>query len=199
MLPRIMIGKYFQSFKIYQEVKVMKGITKVIIKMSLVALLMSVMCSMSFAVDPIKKPNVDTRKLKDAKIKLSTDLSVDGIFASRCACDLSDVNALYMNGIYVTVSNNYQKSGGAATGGTLKVTYHDLVAGHLKTVTKTVPTLKPYPTNPWTMQEFPVVTTPVLIKKSVGITAEFKSNSGVGDPKLSNNKKTVKECSVMVY
>jgi hypothetical protein len=104
-----------------------------------------------------------------------------------------------MNGINVAVSNNHMKPGGASTGGTLKVTYHDLIAGHLKTVTKTVPTLNPHPTNPWAILEFPVVTTPVLVKKSVGVKAESMPSGPVVDPNLNNNVKKVHRCNVMAY
>jgi hypothetical protein len=135
-----------------------------------------------------------------AAIAGSTDLKVDGIFGPNCKCDISDVDAVYMGRINVTVSNNYQKSGGLATQSELTVTYHDLRSGQLVTVKKQLPVIKPYPTNPWVLQEYQVVTSPVLVKKSVGIKAEIKPTSpGVSDSDNSNNSMTVRKCEVMIY
>jgi hypothetical protein len=150
------------------------------------------------------KPAAQATQLKPAaqlaQVNRTTDLKVDGIFDGQCKCDLADVDALYMSRIAVTVSNNYQQSGGAASTSLLTVTYFDLKLGRQVTQTKNLSALSPHPTNPWVVQETPVVTSPVLIKKSAGIRAEVKPTSpGVTDSNLSNNAMVEHDCKVMVY
>ena len=162
---------------------------------------MSLAVSVSFAGPQVKE--IDTAPISGGlnvppvRVRPKTDLKVDGIWGGGCKCDLRDVGAIYMGKIKVSVSNNYQQSGGVATGGILKVTYYDLTAGQLKTVTKTIPTLKPYPTNPWA-RGIIVVNSPILAKRSVGIKAEFQPSAPVIDSNPANNIMTVYKCNVLV-
>jgi hypothetical protein len=144
----------------------------------------------------IKK--VDTARLQ---LNLKTDLRVDVIHSSRCSnCDLPGIDAFYMGNILVDVSNHKVGAVGAAAESILTVTYFDLMQGQMVTVTKNLPKMHPYPTNPWTLQRYVVVNTPVLVKKSVGIKAEIKPKStNITDPVPANNIKIVKQCMVMVY
>ena len=128
------------------------------------------------------------------KLPPRADLKVDVIHAYRCACDLDGVDAFYMSNIMVDLSNG----SGVATTSTLTVTYYDVLAGP-QTVSKSISSLNPYPTNPWALQRFVVVSHPVLVKKSVGIKAEIKPTSPTTDSNPANNIKVVKRCDVMVY
>ena len=144
----------------------------------------------------IKK--VDAARLQ---LKLKTDLRVDVIHSSRCAsCDLPGIDAFYMGNILVDVSNHKAAGVGVPTESILKVTYFDLMQGQMVTVTKNLTKMHPYPTNPWTLQRYTVVSNPVLVKKSVGIKAEIKPRpTNITDPVPANNIKIVKKCMVMVY
>ncbi|MCP5052138.1 MAG: hypothetical protein GY940_33535 [bacterium] len=147
---------------------------------------------------------VSPQKLKipagKLQLKFRTDLRVDVIHSSRCKCDLSDVNAFYMANIMVDVSNHKTGGVGAATASVLTVKYFDMNQGRMVTVTKNLAVLNPYPKNPWTFQRVVVVNRPVLVKKSVGITAVIKPKSTrVSDPVPANNRKIVRKCSPMVY
>ena len=148
-------------------------------------------------INPKIKTNLKVRKFQ---LKLSTDLRVDVIHASRCKCDLSDVGAFYMSNIMVDVSNHKLRGVGTTTESVLTVKYFDMNRGRMVTITKNLPRMNPYPKNPWTLQRFMVVNHPVLVKTSVGITAEIKpKTSNVSDPVPANNKKTIKRCSPMIY
>lgn len=144
----------------------------------------------------IKK--VDAARLQ---LNLKTDLRVDVIHSSRCSnCDLPGIDAFYMGNILVDVSNHKAAGVGAPTESILTVTYFDLMQGQMVTVTKNLPKMHPYPTNPWTLQRYTVVNSPVLVKKSVGIKAEIKpKTTTITDPVPANNIKIVKQCMVMVY
>jgi hypothetical protein len=144
----------------------------------------------------IKK--VDTARLQ---LNLKTDLRVDVIHSSRCAnCDLPGIDAFYMGNILVDVSNHKVGAVGAATESILTVTYFDLMQGQMVTITKNLPKMHPYPTNPWVLQRYSVVNNPVLVKKSVGIKAVIKPKpTNITDPVPANNTKIVKQCMVMVY
>ena len=115
-----------------------------------------------------------------------SDLGVRAIVAQSCKCDLGDVDALYVNKIKVRVYNSYP--GNRTTAGTLKVTYHDLRSGMLKTVTKPVPSVA-------IGGEVDViaVNSPVLVKKSVGIKAEVIATT-VPDANNTNNTRTWMPC-----
>jgi hypothetical protein len=105
-----------------------------------------------------------------------------------------------MGNILVDVSNHKVGRVGAATESILTVTYFDLMQGQMVTITRNLPKMNPYPTNPWVLQRYPVVNNPVLVKKSVGIKAEIKpKTTAVTDPVPANNIKIVKKCMVMVY
>lgn len=144
----------------------------------------------------IKK--VDASRLQ---LRLKTDLRVDVIHSSRCQnCDMPGIDAFYMANILVDVSNHKVGGVGAPTESILTVTYYDLMQGKMVTVTKNLPKLHPYPTNPWTLQRYTVVNHPVLVKKSIGIKAVIKPKSTkITDPVPGNNVKIVKKCMVMVY
>lgn len=142
-------------------------------------------------------PRLQTKKLQ---LLLRTDLRVDVIHSSRCKCDLDDVNAFYMANIMVDVSNHKAGNAGVATESVLTVTYYDMNQGKMVTITKNLAKMNPYPTNPWTMQRYVVVNTPVLVKKSIGIKATIKPKaSNISDPVPANNTKIIKKCQVMVY
>lgn len=149
----------------------------------------------------VKKPQT-IKKVDAARLQLNlkTDLRVDVIHSSRCPCELPGVNAFYMANIMVDVSNHKVGGVGAPTESILTVTYFDLMQGKMVTITKNLPKMNPYPTNPWTLQRFVVVNTPVLVKKSLGIKAVIKPKStSITDPVPVNNTKIVKKCMVMVY
>jgi hypothetical protein len=148
-------------------------------------------------------PRATITKIDTAKLQLNfkTDLRVDVIHSSRCPnCDLPGIDAFYMTNILVDVSNYKVGGVGAAVESILTVTYYDLMQGKMVTVTKNLPKLNPYPTNPWTLQRYTVVNHPVLVKKSVGVKVEIKPKaSNVTDPVPANNVKIIKTCLVMVY
>ncbi len=140
---------------------------------------------------------IDASRLQ---LRLQTDLRVDIIHAYRCACDLPGVDAFYMGNIMVDVSNHKVSGRGAKTESILTVTYFDLMQGQMVTITKNLPAMNPYPTNPWTLQRYVVVNSPVLVKKSVGIKAVIKPKpTNITDPVPANNTKIIKKCQVMVY
>jgi hypothetical protein len=147
---------------------------------------------------PTTLTRVDTTKLQ---LQFKTDLRVDAVHSSRCLnCDLPGIDAFYMANILVDVSNYKVGGVGAAAESILTVTYYDLMAGKMETVTRELSRLNPYPANPWTLQRYTVVNHPVLVKKSTGVKAEIKPKSSqVMDPVPVNNVKIVKKCLVMVY
>lgn len=142
-------------------------------------------------------PTIDKTKLT---AKFKTDLRIDVVHSSRCACALPGVDAFYMANIMVDVSNHKTSGVGAATESILTVTFWDLMQNKSVTITKNLPKLHPYSTNPWTLQRYVVVNSPVLVKKSVGIKAVIKPKTLlVFDPVPANNIKIVKKCQIMVY
>ncbi len=144
-----------------------------------------------------QKLKVPVSKLR---LKFRTDLRVDVIHSSRCKCDLGDVNAFYMANIMVDVSNHKKGNVGTAAASVLTVKYFDMNRGRLVTITKNLAVMNPYPKNPWTFQRVVVMNRPVLVKRSVGITATIRPKSkNVADPVPANNKKVVRKCSPMVY
>lgn len=122
------------------------------------------------------------------------DLRVDIIHSSSCGCDLPGVDAFYVANILVDVSNG----SGASTASKLTVTYYDLNSGP-KTIVKDIPSLNAYPTNPWALQRFTVLSQPALIKKSTGIKAEIQPVAPVTDSNPANNVKVTNKCDIMVY
>ncbi|MCP5104254.1 MAG: hypothetical protein GY950_12780 [bacterium] len=176
-------------------------------KLLIVFICVAFVVSMTYlpAQQQIKK--VQTQKLRpiDGRLvlRLKADLRVDIIHASRClGCerDFSGVNAFYAGNIMVDVSNHKVGGVGASTESILTVTYFDLMQGRMVTVTKNLPKMHPYPTNPWTLQRYVVVNHPVLVKKSVGIKAVIKPKAtNITDPVPANNMKIVKKCQIMVY
>jgi hypothetical protein len=178
----------------------MKRVTIIGLIVSLMTIFLAV--TISYGAPPVvQKPLVQQAPKVPRQVlqKPSTDLKVDAVHAYRCKCDLGDVDAFYMGNIMVNVSNNYMQSGGVSTAATITVTYHDLSAGHPVTVTKNIPTLNPYPTNPWALQGFVVVDHPVLVKRSGGIRAEIQPTGIAGDSNPANNIMIVRDCSIIVY
>lgn len=144
------------------------------------------------------KPGTQLIQRGDLVLKLNADLRVDYIHSSNCPnanCELVGVDALYLPNIMVDISNGK----GSAAESDVEVSYFDLMQGRMVTVIKPAARMNPYPTNPWTMQRFVVVNNPVLIKKSVGVRARITPKGGVTELDPSNNEKTIKQCSVMVY
>lgn len=182
---------------------------KVVTTISLMFICAIFVFSLSFAEQPMQmKEQVQKPVTPGLKppISYKTDLAVDNIYAANCKtnCDLNDVDAFYMNKIIVTVSNG---SGGVEVSAEVKITYYDLGQGRSVTVTKTISSIKPYPTNPWVV-DVTMVDRPVLVKKSTGIRAEVKPIrpfpgtdiiGTVTDSNPSNNVKTVHQCDVMIY
>lgn len=116
------------------------------------------------------------------------DLGIGQISSVRaCKCDLDDVDALYMGGIEVEVINHGPRG---RAGGTLRVRFHNLSTGRSQTITRQVPVLDSHRNT-----RVVVVENPVLVKKSVGITAEIILPRGVRDSNLANNVKTIHSCS----
>ena len=163
----------------------MKNLLKPVFKHSVLLGLIGV-TSVSFA-DPPQSTQLQLPKGKfHMEIIKKSDLSSRNIIAQSCKCDLKDVDALYMNKIKVRVGNNYP--GNRATAGTLKVTYHDLRSGMLKTVTKPIPSVKI-----GTSVYVTAVNGPVLVKRSVGIKAEVIATT-VPDTNSANNVVTERNC-----
>lgn len=120
------------------------------------------------------------------KVMLTSDLEVRNIFAQACKCDLTDVDALYLNTIKVRVGNF--APGNAATEGLLVVTYHDLRTGAPASVTRPIPRL-----NVGQSVEIVAVSGPVLAKRSVGIKAEVRATTTT-DRFAGNNTKIERNC-----
>ncbi|NWF93655.1 MAG: hypothetical protein HXY46_12105 [Syntrophaceae bacterium] len=168
----------------------MKKSIVALIKIGLLAAYLTLTSFPSFAIDPTKVSPVDPKTLREPIPKPTTNLGVDNIYASFCKCDLSDLDAFYMNQIIVYVSN-HPPSGGSgirSAKGVLKVTYHDLIKGRVETVIRDVevPLGVSLP--------FGVVTGPVLVKKSLGVKAEVEISGFAVDSYPANNVKTVREC-----
>ncbi len=146
-------------------------------------------------------PAIEARSPAVAAVKPATqaDLSVTAIHASRCKSDLSDVDAFYMGDINVNVAKRDISTPASARTepsvvvGTLKVTYHDLLAGRVVTQNLMIANSN--------IGSVAVVRTPVLVKKSVGIKAEFLLNPlyATTDPNTANNVLIKNECQVLIH
>lgn len=125
----------------------------------------------------------------------TVDLAVVDIYAHNCACELQGVDALYFNKIQVEISAQFKFAvSDSAVIGLLKVTYFDLMSG--RNESREV-MLQAYLFRRGPTALVDVVTTPLLIKKSVGVTAEVKvAGEATRDPNPANNKKTVNICKV---
>jgi hypothetical protein len=131
-----------------------------------------------------------------AQPKRSADLKVDNIYAGNCACDLAGVDALYMRDISVHFSGTikFLTTPGDVVA-TLKLTYFDLMLGRSETRTVMIQAGHLARGSGQAL----MVSGPVLIKKSIGVTAEIMPAGLVEvDPNLTNNKKKVTECSVFL-
>jgi hypothetical protein len=162
------------------------------------AFMVTVLQAQQKVITPKTRTNLKVQK--KLVLRLKTDLRVDVIHSSRCKCDLRDVGAFYMANIMVDVSNHKVAGVGASTESILTVTYFDMNQGRMVTVTKNLPKMHPYPTNPWTLQRYVVVNHPVLVKAGTGIKAVIKSKAtNISDPIPGNNIKMLHKCQVMVY
>ncbi len=130
-----------------------------------------------------------------AQPKVQADLGVEGIYAYSCACDLPGVDALYVNKITVEVSAKLKvRVDDSAVIGNLKVTYHDLMTGRLETRTAM---LQAYLFRGRSSNIVEMVSSALLIRKSVGITAEVQPAGAVSsDPNPANNIKKENVCRV---
>jgi hypothetical protein len=130
-----------------------------------------------------------------AQPKVQADLGVEGIYAYSCACDLPGVDALYMNKITVEVSAKFKaRLDDSAVIGTLKVTYYDLMTGRLET---RAVMLQAYLFRGRSSNVVEVVSSAVLIKKSVGVRAEVQASGAISsDPNPANNVKKENVCRV---
>jgi hypothetical protein len=162
--------------------------------MGVIAITLIMMSSPSFARE---------FSLERVRLRTEADLSVTAIFAYGCKCDLSDVDILYMGGISVDIGKRDISTPEAirrepsAVVGILTVTYHDFLAGRL--VTRTLSPQNHHFTGGVGTVE--IISRPVVIKKSVGIRAEFRLNTpGYADvdPNSGNNVMTKYTCEIMV-
>lgn len=123
------------------------------------------------------------------------DFGVEEIYAYGCACDLPGIDALYFNKVQVEVSATIKFSAADSDViGILKVSYFDLMKGRTEThqVMLQANLFRGRKTN-----LVDVVAVPILVKKSVGITAEVKvSGAATADPNLANNVKKQDTCKV---
>ncbi len=146
------------------------------------------------------KPKIKKIDKAHLQLVLKTDLRVDVVHSSRCACDLRGVDAFYMGNIMVDVSNHKTGNLGVATEAVLKVVYFDLLKGQKVVVKKDLPKINPYPTNPWALQRIVMVNHPVLIKKSEKLIVRIRpKNTKITDPDMTNNVKKIDRCQGMVY
>jgi hypothetical protein len=159
----------------------MKSRTKTLLKLSTLLMLSGIIAS-AYA-DKLPVPSLPPIQ---GQIVVASDLVVRNIYAQSCKCDLSDVDALYMNKIKVRIGNNYP--GNVATEGTLIVTYHDLRTGSPVTVTRPIPRLEI-----GRSIEIVAVHGPVLVRKSLGIKAEVQATT-VSDQTPGNNVLIERTC-----
>jgi hypothetical protein len=169
----------------------MKGINKGLVVIGLIFFVLGMVSSGSAAP---KAGSSTSATSTTVRIKRSADLRVDNIYADSCACDLPGVDAMYMRNITVYISATFSFTVNPADViGTLKVTYFDLMKGRLDTKTVMV--------QAYTLRDsagaIVMVHEPVLIKKSVGVTAEISPAGLVEvDSNPANNKKKITVCSV---
>lgn len=123
------------------------------------------------------------------------DLGVVEIYAHNCACELQGVDALYFNKIQVEVSAVMKIAvNDSDVIGVLRVSYFDLMSG--RNESREV-MLQAYLFRRDGPALIDVVGSALLIKKSVGVTAEVKvAGVATRDPNPVNNKKTVNVCKV---
>ena len=117
-----------------------------------------------------------------------SDPAISTITANACKCDLSDVNALYMKGVKAKIFNHGQINAIV----NLKLSWHDLISGTIKTVTRSNVSI---PGRRHTTVQ--IISTAILAKRSVGVTVEIIPVSPA-DRDLSNNKKTVRYCATYI-
>jgi len=146
------------------------------------------------------QPQLKKLDAKLVQLATKTDLRVDVVHSTRCACELPGVDAFYMGNILVDVSNYKVDNVGVATESILKVVYFDLLKGERVVIQKNLPVMNTYPTNPWAMQRIMVVDHPVLIKKSEQLIVRIKpKNPNITDPVQNNSVKKIDRCQGMVY
>jgi hypothetical protein len=160
---------------------------------SVIAIVVVVLVSLSFAASAVERAGPGGT----VTVATQADLSINGIYAIECKCDLSDVDALYMRDITVDVGKrdistpDRLRSEPSAVVGTLRVSYHNLRAGRVETRTMMIQNSHMH------IGSVRVIATPVLVRKSVGVRAEIQLNSpGYADvdPNLANNVMVQKNC-----
>jgi hypothetical protein len=168
-----------------------------ILKMSLLGVIfVTLISSLSFAVDPIEPKTgiIDTEKLgKPIPIPLP-DLVVTDIYGGTCPnCGCGRTNfqnhllVEYQEDIIVKVRNQ----GNAASGPcTLRIQLYDVIGGRMATINKSVPRLERG--SGQTIIEHGEY----LYRKSTGIVATIDSTNTVNESNEANNTKTVNECAV---
>lgn len=119
--------------------------------------------------------------------KPRVDLAIVNIYSTgNCPCqELEKVNALFVNGISVTIANR----GSMTAGGMLELTFFDLSSNSLQTRTVAVT-----PIGLSQERDVVVFSTPKLIKRSSGIKAEIKVAPPITDANLTDNVMTVNKC-----
>ena len=144
--------------------------------------------------EPVRRQNPtppSTAPQPQLPTSFPADLSITSL-SGHCLCDLSDVDALYIESISVTAKNiaEPRTRARASTEGIIKVTYYDVVEAREKIITKTTPAI---PLNQ--VLTIPVVEAPILAKKSKTIKIEIQPSGNIPDPTQSNNTMIITECA----
>jgi hypothetical protein len=181
---------------------VTEAIMKKILSFLLVLLLGLAILPAAYALDPpqLPKPVVGVPTAPVPVRPSQADLSVTGIYANSCKCDLADVNAVYLGGITVRFARanvSLAPTEPSAVVGTLAVSWQD-AAG---TAQNRTVMLQNSNFSPAGAGEVRVVTDPILARKSVGVTAELRLNPAYAatDPNPANNMKRTDRCEVYLH
>jgi hypothetical protein len=154
----------------------------------------------------ITRPTVP---VEAARVIPKADLGVTNILGGACPTSLPGVDAFYNNGIIVDIHlkdimvPETLKNEASTVVGYLMVKYFDLVQG--REVTHNLMLERGrfmwVPSQSISTARISVINNPVLIKKSVGITAKVTLNIpgyATADPETANNEMVVKECKVLL-
>ncbi|MFZ5429849.1 MAG: hypothetical protein ACOZDD_06430 [Bacteroidota bacterium] len=143
------------------------------------------------------------------KVIPTADLSVTSILGGACPSSLPGVDAFYTHGIIVDIQLKDHmvpealRNETSTVVGTLMVKYFDLVQG--REVTHNL--MLERGRFMWVASQslsnarINVINSPVLVKKSVGITARVSLNIpgyATADPEMGNNEKVIRECIVLL-
>ncbi|WP_139796554.1 hypothetical protein [Desulfacinum hydrothermale] len=149
-------------------------------------------------IKPIQKPSQN----KAFPLKLKADLEIFGIGnktwegseCSACSNILTRVGALYLHDLTVGImchsSNRVKK-----TGGTVRVTYYDLIQGKNITISKRFSNLSCQTQPRDTLVT--LVNHPILIKLSTGIRAIVSPSAPIEDSNPVNNRMTTNDPNKM--